>query len=100
MRSVVLILFFAIVFAPQSVSLKFDSDEAQVNAVGTHKGVILTDSSDCDDDYRNCHAASLFVMADTTQAFMPLVSLLDSGHTRQFHDAKLPLYQLHAVLRI
>jgi hypothetical protein len=100
MRSVIVILFFAIAFAPQSVSLKLDADGDQVIAIATHNKVILTDSNDCDDDYRNSHVASIFVTADTSQIVSPLLRLRESNQTRQIYDAKIPLYQLHVVLRI
>jgi len=100
MRCVIALLFFTVAFAPQSVSLKLDADGAQVIAVVAHGGVIVADSTDCDDDYRNSHAATEVLPVDISQILGQLIRLPESSPTNQLIDTRLPLYELYTVLRI
>jgi hypothetical protein len=100
MLRVIVILFFTIAFACQSVSFKLDVDGAQFITLATHSGVILTDSIDCDDDYRNSHAAPMLVAAGSAQLFTPLIRFPEFSRAQQFFQVKAPLFKLYAVLRI
>jgi hypothetical protein len=100
MRSVIVVLFFTITFAPQSVSITLDVDGAQFITIATHSGVILTDSTDCDDDYRNCRAASLLVAVELPELLTPLVRFSQYSRAQQFYRTNAPRFKLHAVLRI
>jgi hypothetical protein len=100
MRIVVVVLFFAIAFAPQSVSLKLDADGAEFVAIATHSGVILTDSADCDDDYRYSHAPPILVAVEWASLYTRLGRLPEFSNAPRFYQIKTPLSKLHAVLRI
>ena len=100
MRSVIVVLFFTIAFACQSVSFKLDVDGAQFITIATHSGVILTDSTDCDDDYRNCRAAPLLVAVELPELLTPLVRFSQYSRAQRFYQVIAPLFKLHTVLRI
>lgn len=100
MLRVIVILFFTIAFACQSVSFKLDADGAQFITLASHSGVMLTDSTDCDDEYRNSHAALLLVAASSAPLFSPLVRFLEYSRSQWFYQVIAPLSKLHTVLRI
>ena len=100
MLRVIVILFFTIAFACQSPSFTLDVDGAQFLTIATHSGVILTDSTDCDDDYRNAHAAPILVTIEGSPLFTRFVGLPEFNTTQRIYQIKTPLSKLHAVLRI
>ncbi len=100
MRSVIVVLFFAIALAPQSVSLQLDADGAKYVAVATHGGVTLTDSVDCDDEFRNFHTAPIHLAVEWASFFTRFVRLPEFSATPQLDEIKTLRLKLHAVLRI
>jgi hypothetical protein len=100
MRSVIVVLFFTITFAPQSVSFTLDVDGAQFLTIASQDRLFLGEFTDCDDDYRHPHAAPILVTVEGDPLFTRSVRLPEFSSTRRIYEIKTPLSKLHAVLRI
>jgi hypothetical protein len=100
MRRVIVVLFFTIAFACQSVSFKLDVDGAQFITIASQGGFVLGEFTDCDDDYRHPHAAPILVTVEGSPLFTRFVGLPECSSAPRFDEIKTPLSKLHAVLRI
>ncbi len=100
MLRVIVLLFFAIALASPSVSFKLDANGAEYMTVVFQSGVMLGDSADCDDDYRNAHGAPIHVSFELAALFTPLIRGSEYGRAQQFCQIKAPLFNRHTVLRI